>query len=364
MGRDDKKKRHAAKRAAKKKDARRREGGSPMKRLADAPGEVVCWLSDGMDRFGQMQMFVYKRAGGMTGLSCFLVDRGVVGLKDAWSRIGLEAGELDEMLGTCREQGFVMRKGTVEEVRAWVAGGLRWASEHGMRLPKDWEKVALLIGGAGEWKSSDVSQFEKEFAGHPDDLRQRLVGEPLESFLERQDIEFVFDEGAPFMDQETGKYVHVDGEDEEPSAQDWEDAAKVVGAMPAEELESMSKEARVLARQLAAATIAWLESVDEEPSGELEEAWLATITGAAMTEISGLRAEDPAEASSLAYAVTLTLGKRLGSERQDEFRWGVDQLAGHMQEDPEVVTAMMMGGGRPEVGEWPGATEWKPKDIW
>ena len=206
MSRADKKQRKEAKRKAKKLAIRRRDSVSPLKRLGDTPGDIECWMSGSLASRGQEQIFVYKRAAGLSGLACFLVDRGVVGLKDAYTLMPTDREAVSRVLDSAQSSGIVMRSATVEEIRKMVAGGVRWAHEHGMRLPKDWHKMAAVIGGVGDWMSADVSQFAKEFAGHPEDLRRRLVAEPLESFLQRTDIAFVFNDAAPYMDQETGRY--------------------------------------------------------------------------------------------------------------------------------------------------------------
>jgi hypothetical protein len=206
MSRADKKQRHEAKRAAKRQANRRRESGGPLKRLADAKGEAECWISDDFEENGQAQLFAYKQGGGLAGVAAFLIDRGVVGLKDAWTRIGMDRNEFDEMLQAGGTRGISMHRIEPDQMRRWVAGAARWAYDHGMRLPKDWVKTASLIGGAGDWRSADVSAFSREFAGHPEDLRQRLIGESLEIFLKRPDIEFIFSDAAPYMDQEKGEF--------------------------------------------------------------------------------------------------------------------------------------------------------------
>jgi hypothetical protein len=52
-----------------------------------------------------------------------------------------------------------------------------------------------------------------EFAGHPDDLHQRLIGQPFEDYIQRTDIDFVFSDNAPVMDQGTGEYIDDDEEE-------------------------------------------------------------------------------------------------------------------------------------------------------
>lgn len=213
MSRADKKSRHEAKRKAKRLQIRRQRSVNPIKRLADAPGQTEYWISKNFEDLGQLQAFVYKRAAGMTGIACFLVDRGVVGLKDAWARMHIERQEFDDMLEACSDRGIPMSRATVDEVRRVVAGGIRWAHENGMRLPQNWAKPALLLGGVGDWASADISGFVSEFVGHPEDLRQRLIGESFDSYIRRPDVSFLFSDAAPFMDQATGEYQQADDVD-------------------------------------------------------------------------------------------------------------------------------------------------------
>jgi hypothetical protein len=94
-------------------------------------------MSDNFEEMGQIQLFVFKRAAGLNGIACFLIDRGVVGLKDAWTRLRIDHAELDGMLEASGGSGISMDSCTVEDVRYWVADAARWAPDNGMRLPKD-----------------------------------------------------------------------------------------------------------------------------------------------------------------------------------------------------------------------------------
>src|SRR5580704_6398907 len=106
MPQRNKKERRNAKRQVKLREVKKRESISPIKRLAEAPGEVECWMS-GFET-GQAQIFVYKRAAGISALACFLVDRGVPGLKDAFVHPGYDRRALDETLKMCQRQNIRM----------------------------------------------------------------------------------------------------------------------------------------------------------------------------------------------------------------------------------------------------------------
>jgi hypothetical protein len=123
----DKKQRHKARREAKRREMRRTNSISPLKRLADAPGVVECWISTGFELAGQIQIFAYKQAAGLAGISCFLVDRGVVGLKDAWSKMNVDRGEFEGMLDTAFRCGAARWTKHGASWRAGFAGPIRTA---------------------------------------------------------------------------------------------------------------------------------------------------------------------------------------------------------------------------------------------
>ena len=234
-GKVNKKQRHEAKRKAKRLAVRRQDSISPVKRLSDAKGEIDCWSSGDFEIMGQIQIFAYKQAAGLFGVACFLVDEGVVGLKDSWVRLGVDRKEFQRMLDAGQGSGIRMRRVAIEEALRWIAGGARWAHDNGMRLPKDWLRHASMLGAIGDWKNADVSEFAMEFAGHPEDLRQRLIGESIGSFLARDDIRFVLNSAAPYKDQRTGEYasdLDDDALDDEEAEDDLELPDETTGELP------------------------------------------------------------------------------------------------------------------------------------
>lgn len=80
MASPKKEQRQTARRKADRQSSRRRESISPVKRLAAAPGEVEFWATRDFETFGQVSIVAHKRAAGLTGIACFLIDRGVAGL--------------------------------------------------------------------------------------------------------------------------------------------------------------------------------------------------------------------------------------------------------------------------------------------
>jgi len=331
MSRPDKKQRHKAKREAKRREMRRREGISPVTRLAEAPGEIDCWMSDDLAGFGQAQIFIYKRAAGLSGIASFLVDRGVVGLKDAWTQMNVDRAEFRNMIDSSESRGIPMRRATLDDARCMIAGAIRWAYEHGMRLPKDWAKPASLLGGVGDWAKADVSAFAKEFAGHPEDLRQRLISEPFDTFVQRTDIQFIFSNDAPYTDQDTGEYVPgIDDEDDE------DDLETDAADLPVEELAAVREQLTPAATALAAQTADWLTARGETPSPELGEAWLSLILATMVAKT----AKPNASSEEMAELIANMLGEVAGRTEElntDTYTSAVHQIIAHYQADAQTV---------------------------
>jgi hypothetical protein len=323
MPKTSKKQRHEARRKAKKQEARRREAVSPVKRLAEAAGEIECWISDHFEERGQLQIFAYKVAAGLTGIAAFLVDRGVVGLKDAWHNTGIDREMLKSMMEGVEAGGVKMHRCKLEDARRWVAGPARWAHDNGMRLPKEWLKTALLIGGLEDWKSADVSGFLKEFYGHPEDLRQRLIGESFESYLDREDVLIEFSNDAPFMDHETGDYLYPDSDDD-----DFEDEPFDADAVE-ENFARFQESCKRMTDLLAAETARWLASQNEEPSSQLSWAWMALLTAQLVERHSEGRISGPQVVDRLLQDVDESL--------QEAAQLAGEQLSRHLTAEPDVA---------------------------
>jgi len=344
----DKKQRHKAKREAKRREAKRRESISPLKRLADAPSQVECWMSRDFAENGQIQAFVYKQAGGLSGIACFLIDRGVVGLKDAWARMNVGRTDFNEMLEDCKERAIPMSRVTIEKVRRMIAGGLRWAFENGMRLPKDWATPALLIGGVGAWESADVSEFVKEFAGHPQDLRQRLIAEPFDDYLQRTDIDFIFSDSAPYKDQENGRYVDADKSDLFSDDDDDKDDPNLLEEVPEEEMKEMATQFADLAKNLATETTAWLHARNETPSRQLAKAWVALMVTSILTKAAKPDAGDD-ELSNFGFEMAQDFSDRVEESHRADYEIAVQQVMNHMETVPDLVDKTAIKYGTEEL---------------
>jgi hypothetical protein len=326
MSNSSRKQRHEAKREAKRKAARRSASVSPWKRLVRAPGEVECWMSDGLETDGQAQVYCYKQAGRLQGLAGFLLDRGVLGLTDAWFQVNISRERFDTLLRNAREEELPLHRVPVEQACRRIAGAARWAHEHGMRLPHEWLKAAQLFGGVGDWKSADVSGFVKVFAGHPEDLVQRCIGEPFESFLSRSDIEFIFSDTAPYetpFDDQEADLDTVEGP---------LDAETLAGVRQAIDRQSAAID------ELVARTQEWVTERGESPSPELAEAW-RSIMAAAL--VSGSYSEEDAQADiGLDTLGQLTMD--FDPERLPDLDRAISQALTHLQTDYTMMSQAVL----------------------
>jgi len=340
MSKADKKQRREAKRKAKRQEIRRRDSVSPVKRLADAPGMVECWASTNFDELGQISLYVYKQGAGLAGVAAFLVDRGVVGLKDAYVHMDVDREELRDMLDQAAARMISMQRIGVEEVRRWVAGGVRWAHDNGMRLPKDWHKPASFVGGVGDWASADVSRFTREFAGHPEDLRQRLIAEPFDSYVRRSDVQFTFSTDAPYLDQHSGQYrdgdLYDDDDDDDADEPDEAELDELMDFVPPEEIARLSDHFVSVGADLTVETTRWLKAHDEAPSPELPEAWMALAMIRAMAAAT-IPSGDMAEVSKFSNDMLLDVIERFEPERREEFVRAIDQVKAHMEAEPRCI---------------------------
>lgn len=348
MSRHDKKQRREQKRKVRRVELRRKQSGSPIKRLVEAPGDVECWMSKDFEEMGQRQIFAFKRAGGLSGIFCFLIDRGVVGLTDAWARIGFTREDLLHCIDRAQGGGIQMRSVRPEEGRKWVVSAARWAHDNGMRLPKEWMKMAAVLGDVSDWESADVSAFLKEFAGHPEDLRQRLIGESLENYLKRGDTKIFFNTEAPYMDQQTGEYLQTDpieafGEDDVDAMNE-----ELERRMPVDELNELAELLEPAAQDLAQQTAEWLKAHQDLPSGELFEAWKSMMLSRLMLKHLDPEASYAALEDSSEKLAEMMAG-RLGSASVDEHNRALQQARRYLQSDKSLLDRTVIKHGLANV---------------
>lgn len=270
-------------------------------------------------------------------MASFLIDRGVVGLKDAWSLIPCELSQRQSIFDRTRESGITLERLTPAKACAWIAGAARWAQENGMRLPKDWQKVAAIVGPIGDWQNADVSAFVKEFAGHPLDLQQRLIGEPFETYIRRDDISFVFSDSAAFKDQDSGDYFDPLKDDEDA----FEDALmddELEEALPDEMIEPLMGRLAPVATELAEQTTKWLESGGVVPAADLTSAWTSMLF-AKLVSSAALPTEEHSEDEQSDFAAELLddMAKRGDSAGFAERRRAIRQCLEHLTTNPNMM---------------------------
>ncbi|HMO26770.1 MAG TPA: hypothetical protein PKB10_10915, partial [Tepidisphaeraceae bacterium] len=204
MSRADKKQRHRARREQKKREHRKLMSQSPLRQVASVPGEFELYAIGDFDGDGQVSITGFKQAGPLGVMVAFLIDAGVLGLKDAWSRTGVTRGDLLDWRKRAEAQiGTPSRRIRPTEALALIVGAVKWARQFDLRPPADWMKVASALGAVPSVDNADVSPFRPEFAGRLSELRKRLTRGTPEAFFSRTDITFILrDEVEPMWDEE------------------------------------------------------------------------------------------------------------------------------------------------------------------
>jgi hypothetical protein len=209
-----------------------------------------------------------------------------------------------------------------------------------MRLPKHFSDAVSFIGGVGDIAVADLSPFAKEFVGHPDDLRQRLIGEPFETYIRRKDIDFIFSDDAPCMNQRTGQY-----DDAEFNEEDLE-MLEAMAEMPKEEINELADRLHPLADALAKETSAWLAQQGETPSDQLYQAWQSVILASLLSKAAAPDAT-PEELEEHGLSLLDDIACRLDSIDPGEHRLAIRQAMQHMEEDPSLMPKAAMKHGLP-----------------
>jgi hypothetical protein len=202
-----------------------------------------------------------------------------------------------------------------------------------MRLPKDWLKAAMLIGGVGDWQSADVSNFVMEFRGHPEDLRQRLIGQSFDSYVRRQDVSFVFREDAPYMDQATGDYLGKD---------DFENESDIDNGALHDSYAMLRESLDKTGELLAAETRRWLTEQNEVPSPELPRAWSGVFVSTLASSASQQQDADHPGATPLdGPAVLDVMMEELEAPLKAQLRAALAQISRHLKADPDVAERLL-----------------------
>jgi hypothetical protein len=204
MSRADKKQRHRARREEKKKQQRKLMTQSPLRQIASASGEFELYAIGDLQRDGQISITGFKQAGPLGVIVAFLIDAGVLGRKDAWSRTGMTRMDLADWRKRAEARvGSPSRRIQPRDALALVVGAVKWSRRFDLRPPTDWMKVASALGSVPSVDDADVSAFRPEFAGRISELRKRLTVGTAEAFLARPDVTFILrDEDEPTWDDD------------------------------------------------------------------------------------------------------------------------------------------------------------------
>jgi hypothetical protein len=269
-----KKERQRLKRKAAKQKQRRQLGKGPLAGLVTGRGAFTVYRTDEWDTLRQCSVFVLREEAGRRHFAGFLVDRGVAGLKDAWVLPNIPQEQFDHIVRKAGEE-FKFVRTTIANARSIVAGAIRYATQWGFRLPSDLDRALKVIDGVGDWRSADVSRFVPEFAGTRADLQRRCIGQPLEEFLARTDVTFIFDERNSLV-------TYDEDEDVEDELDDLMDDPEIV-----EEAEVMVDTMRRMNDALIADITKWCVSKNLVPHPALAAA-VAFKTGAVLLAMKNM----------------------------------------------------------------------------
>lgn len=330
--------------SSKSQRASRGRGSSPerelaaIERIVAANGTIRYYVAGDLES-GQVHFLLTKfPTDGKGAIINVLVDTGITGVKDVWSQVPVHAEVLEGMRTMLNTGGMSIRPTTLEESRRWILGGLRWASEHDMRLPRLWPHAARILGvGEDDWKTASTDGFYKEFAGHPEDLRLRLVKGSFDELIQRPDIEFLFDERAPYLaDHETGEYSSRTGAMElGPSAGELSDE---------EAFARMTKEVRELrewygrvAKHLTAAVAEDLRRGGVEPSPELPQYITNHLIAVHLARLADSTATTPQDMNERYDDFMDVLDKTVPDEQWDDFEEAGTQMEEHFEKCPDIM---------------------------
>lgn len=222
--RAQRKARQRLKRKQKRRELHRAANASPYRRAAG--GELVgCWINHDWRERGQATVWVLRRgAGGVLSFATFLVDSWCAGLKDAWGRTEIFQDEFDDAIERMSEQlGGTIAPCDLEEARYVIAGAVRFAVENGFRLAGRYDRWTAFLGsGPIRWREAELDGFGVEgdvrrlrWVGPLEDLRTRLIGSTVEQFIDRPDVEAIFDgQGTHYEEFEEDELDEDEGMDQ------------------------------------------------------------------------------------------------------------------------------------------------------
>ncbi len=215
-------------------------------------------------------------------LASFLIDLKCLGVKDAFVRLDVLPSEAKERFEATLPDEGGLDAVDLDLARMLIRGGIRWSHEHRFRLPRELDRALGMIGGVGDWREADVSEFGDEdgklhYIGSERGLRERLMDGTVDEFLGREDVVYTLGPSADFEE---------DYEDEEEYDKEYDDE-------PESAREALMD---TLACQLANRVRVWCEDNGRNPNLLLLDA--ADVVIAVLAELDQEQVEGVASAAS------------------------------------------------------------------
>lgn len=212
-----KQRKHGRDRARAQEKARRARAMEAHNRsllISNAHRVYGCYANADWQDDGIASILMARQVGlGHVSIAAFLVDRWCMGLKDAWCLLDAGISEFEERVAELDARlGMVAMK--LDTARHLVYGGVALAKELGFRLPRRWERAALVLGPLAAGVTPDPSLFRRKgrlvLMTNMTDLRARLMGTSVEKFLSRTDIDIELgDEDFTLVDAEADEYYEA-----------------------------------------------------------------------------------------------------------------------------------------------------------
>lgn len=182
------------KRKEKKQATMREVSGDHWKRYPLQEPEITCYRVGDLHADKQCSLVVLRRVpNGQLVYAAFLIDCGVIGLKEANGEAHASTADFNARLDEWRSRHALVRL-SLDDARKLIASGARMRFDTGFRPVPNWERWASVLGGVGDWKNADTSQFIPEFAETWTYLERHLAGN-ADLFARRKDITFVWRDG-------------------------------------------------------------------------------------------------------------------------------------------------------------------------
>ncbi len=283
---------------------------SPFAQFAAPGGDIQFWWNPTFPDSHLAEIVALRTASnGRHAVAVFLIDLGVLGIKDAFGRLDITPSEFHERFFKPTDKQIGLAQVSAEDARSLIAGGMRFAHDNGFRLPADLDRWLKIIGGVGDWRTADTSRFIMECVGGIDELKARLIGQRPDEFLARKDVAFILRDNR--SESFNGSFDDDEFEDDEESDE--------------------SSDARQDVREAVAEIADWIESQGRQVERSLPVAYAFFIGSLAATLALGGESSSTPARNFTADMISKTR----------EYLQGKFQMM-----DPEMATSMAAGFGQ------------------